>query len=85
MTFNEEQSEWAWRTGEKNPERCWLLSGYDVWVKNPHYQGVEQRHPEDDSGLDDTDVMLAINEDEHDVPTVVIPILCEWVELEGDK
>ena len=25
----------------------WILTDYDVWVRNPHYTGPEQRHPED--------------------------------------
>lgn len=39
---------------EGNADRQWLLSDYDVWVRNPHYHGPAQRHPEDDSDEDDT-------------------------------
>ena len=28
------------------PERPWLLSDFDVWVKNPAYRGPEVQHPE---------------------------------------
>lgn len=28
--------------------RQWLLTDYDVWVRNPHYSGPAQRHPEED-------------------------------------
>jgi hypothetical protein len=81
-----ELRDWAYWAGMDQPERCWLSTPLDSWIKNPHYTGVEQRHPEDDSGYDydNTDVMLAINEQEHDVPTVTIPILCEWIEMEAD-
>lgn len=30
-------------------ERAWILTDYDVWVKNPHYAGPPQPHPEDDA------------------------------------
>ncbi len=33
---------------DNNINRQWILTGYDVWVRNPHYTGPEQRHPEDD-------------------------------------
>lgn len=26
----------------------WLLHDFDVWVKNPHYTGPAQHHPEDE-------------------------------------
>lgn len=38
---------------EGNADRQWLLSDYDVWVRNPHYHGPAQRHPEDDCYDDD--------------------------------
>ena len=25
----------------------WILTDYDVWVKNPYYRGPDQPHPED--------------------------------------
>jgi hypothetical protein len=30
-----------------NIDHQWLLDSRDVWVRNPHYTGPEQRHPED--------------------------------------
>lgn len=38
--------EWAWNYGEEHPERCWILHFFDVWVRNPHYHGEDQPHPE---------------------------------------
>ena len=34
--------------GYRSPEREYLLTDYDVWVKNPHYQGEPGPHPEED-------------------------------------
>ena len=34
--------------GMENPDCQWILSGWDVWEKNPYYHGPEQQHPEDD-------------------------------------
>lgn len=36
--------------GAENPDRQWILSGWDTWERNPYYCGPEQRHPEDDDG-----------------------------------
>lgn len=38
--------------GALDPDCCWYLTGYDVWVRNPHYRGPDQPHPEDDSAFD---------------------------------
>lgn len=35
--------------GMENPDRQWILTDYDVWEKNPFYNGPEQQHPEDDT------------------------------------
>ena len=34
-------------SGCRWPDREWLLTDQDVWVRNPHYVGVPGRHPED--------------------------------------
>lgn len=34
--------------GQENPEAEWILTSWDVWVKNPYYNGPSGRHPEDD-------------------------------------
>jgi len=36
--------------GQENPEKEWILTSWDVWVKNPFYLGKPGRHPEDDDG-----------------------------------
>ena len=40
--------EWVWNVGADCPEREWLCSDYDSWVKNPHYKGEPGPHPEQD-------------------------------------
>jgi len=35
-------------SGEENINRQWLSTPFDTWVKNPHYIGEDQPHPEDD-------------------------------------
>ena len=47
-TGSESLREFAFNAGMDNPERCWLLDGRDVWVRNPHYRGPDVVHPEDD-------------------------------------
>lgn len=34
--------------GEMNPQRAWILTPVDVWIKNPYYTGSPVPHPEDD-------------------------------------
>lgn len=46
--------EYARNAGADHPERAWILTPWDVWERNPFYQGPPQRHPEaydDDYGL----------------------------------
>lgn len=38
--------EYAHNAGGDNPETPWLLTDWDVWVKNPYYTGPEVPHPE---------------------------------------
>lgn len=45
-THDDAFKELARNTGDKTPERCWLLTDWDVWVLNPHYVGEPQPHPE---------------------------------------
>jgi hypothetical protein len=48
-TRDESVREWAYNCGSDpcRVDRQWLLHDYDVWVRNPHYQGPAQGHPED--------------------------------------
>lgn len=48
-TEREAMTEMAWNMGHQQADRAWLLDDRDVWVRNPHYSGPPQRHPEDDS------------------------------------
>lgn len=33
--------------GFHHPERAWILTGRDVWHRNPYYVGPPQPHPEE--------------------------------------
>lgn len=46
----EAMQEYAGNVGgyERFKDRQWILTDYDVWVRNPHYCGPEQRHPEEE-------------------------------------
>ena len=46
--FSQAFADFAQLNGAIEPDREWLLSDYDVWVKNPHYRGEPGAHPEDD-------------------------------------
>lgn len=41
--------EYAYAVGHEHADQAWLITDYDVWVRNPFYHGPAQRHPEDDS------------------------------------
>lgn len=34
--------------GAEKPDHAWILTDFDVWEKNPYYNGPEVPHPEDD-------------------------------------
>lgn len=46
-THTDAMREFARNVGREYPHVCWLLTDYDVWVRNPFYQGPEVPHPED--------------------------------------
>jgi len=48
-TYDDAMKEFAYNVGDypQHVNRQWILTDYDVWVRNPHYVGPEQRHPED--------------------------------------
>lgn len=47
MSFEQEAvREFAWNAGYERPDVAWLLHDFDVWVKNPHYNGPPVPHPE---------------------------------------
>jgi hypothetical protein len=39
--------------GMEQQDRQWILTDYDVWERNPYYNGPEQQHPEDDTPHED--------------------------------
>jgi hypothetical protein len=45
-------SQWAAAYGEEDPKSAWILTPYDIWMKNPHYSGPPVPHPEDDDFRD---------------------------------
>lgn len=47
-TPSEARAEYARNAGADDPSRCWILTPWDTWEKNPHYRGPAVRHPEDD-------------------------------------
>ena len=46
-TPDEAVREWAWNAGQDRLNDQWMLHDWDVWVRNPHYTGPDQGHPED--------------------------------------
>ena len=47
-THSDAMREWAENVGyeARYANRQWILSDYDVWMRNPHYVGPAQTHPE---------------------------------------
>jgi hypothetical protein len=37
--------------GAKRPERAWILTDRDVWMRNPYYRGPAVPHPELDDAV----------------------------------
>jgi hypothetical protein len=48
-TPTEAVREWARNVGwyPRYKDSQWILSDYDTWERNPHYNGPDQGHPED--------------------------------------
>lgn len=60
--------EYAAVVGAEEPNRAWILTDYDVWVRNPHYHGPAVPHPEDDRDERDEQAPLAADEPEDFIP-----------------
>ena len=45
-THGQAMFEYAANAGEDNPAADWILTPYDVWMPNPHFQGVRGPHPD---------------------------------------
>lgn len=48
IPMQEAHAEMTMLFGMEKPEKAWILTGFDVWEKNPFYSGPPQPHPEDD-------------------------------------
>lgn len=48
-TETEACCEFARNVGIDDPDREWILTPFDSWVRNPAYTGKPGRHPEDDN------------------------------------
>ena len=51
-TMSDAVREYTDFVGSENPDRAWILSQYDSWVRNPYYRGPAVQCPEYD-GIDD--------------------------------
>jgi len=47
-TPREAMLEHAHNAGMDEPDRCWILTPFDTWERNPFYSGPTEPHPEDD-------------------------------------
>jgi hypothetical protein len=45
-TISDAIREYGTNAGGDKPEHPWILTPWDVWVRNPAYTGPEVRHPE---------------------------------------
>ena len=57
-TYDDAMREYARNVGgyDRWKDSQWILTDYDVWVRNPHYTGPEQYHPEADPYEDEDDM-----------------------------
>jgi hypothetical protein len=51
-TPSEAISEYGYNAGMDDPEKAWILTPWDVWVRNPHYIGPPVPHPESEIDYD---------------------------------
>lgn len=83
MYFDEERPatpaeamrEYALNVGADNPQRPWILTDYDVWIKNPHYQGPPVPHPEDAHMMTEEEVAAFAETASRPLPKIV-PKFC---------
>lgn len=55
VTGSEALREFGNNCGYDNPDTEWLLSDWDVWVRNPYYSGPRGPHPEEYCGEEGAD------------------------------
>ena len=51
-TMQEAAQEYAANVGADHPDQEWICTQYDSWERNPFYQGLPGRHPEEDDELE---------------------------------
>lgn len=47
-TQSEAYCEMVQNIGADNADKCWILTPFDTWERNPAYTGPDVPHPEDD-------------------------------------
>lgn len=45
-TYREAMIEFARNAGEERKDQAWVLTPWDTWQRNHHYDGPPQRHPD---------------------------------------
>jgi hypothetical protein len=50
--WDREEARWI---GEENKNCAWILTGNDVWHKNPYYHGPAVPHPFEDDDMENYD------------------------------
>lgn len=66
-THGEAAREYGINAGADHPDRCWILTPWDTWERNPFYSGAPQPHPEDNPHNEEENIfpgLGAIEEEE---------------------
>lgn len=75
-SLSEINREMARHIGEANQDKQWVLTDFDVWERNPFYNGPEQPHPEDESFY---------YEESDKIPATLTNVNLEELELSDDE
>ncbi len=68
-TYDDAMREHQFNEGCENRDCAWILTPYDVWIKNPFYEGPPARHPQDDrDGDDECEIGSATVCNDEDIP-----------------
>ena len=63
-----EQKAEAEAYGAYHPDEAWILNDFDVWFKNPYYNGPPVRHPEEDNHEEEENLPDLSQNEEEDMP-----------------
>lgn len=63
-SMQEWDREEARQLGQSDPDRAWVLTGNDVWLRNPYYHGPDVPHPEADDYEDEASSGVSYSNDE---------------------